>query len=118
MNSPQDEDGKLASLLRQNATEISDNGFSARVLASLPAKHGRSKTPSIAILLSGIGGVVGLLVALARGATLKGFGETFAQNFANDGVPIASPELIIAVALAAFCLFFSYLLTKYSSELF
>jgi hypothetical protein len=115
LNTPSNEDEKLAALLRRSTPVLPDEGFSMRVLASLPTKTKPTKVPSLALLLSTVGGIVGLIVALARGATFNGAGDAVFNHFADGLSLLASPWLIFATGLTVFCLFLSYLLMEITS---
>lgn len=76
LNSPRAEDAALAALLRSQSAEIPDDGFSARVLAALPAPAAHStpragaRWPWLAYL---VGGGAGAAFAVSRASTWPNF---------------------------------------------
>ena len=106
LNSEASEDAALAALMRNGRPEITDGGFTARVLAALPLPARRAVPARNAAgwLAYSIGGCAGLLLVLWRAGGPHALGGA-ARECGNALVPLAvtlgDPWIALAIGIAA-----------------
>lgn len=117
MNSPSDDDKKLAALLQANSIDLPDGGFSQRVLAALPAKR-RSSSFIQPFVIGAIGGIIGLVFALSRGASFTGLSSALETEFSGLLTNTSTEWLALGIVLSVFSLLLSYLFLRSSQQRF
>jgi hypothetical protein len=101
-------DAEIEALLRGGHAALTDNGFSARVVAALPAK---ARAHHTRLRWCAAGTITGVLVALASGASFTDFEKSVLELEANLAalVPmVADPSFAIALGVAVVSLGFAF----------
>lgn len=102
------DDAQLDVLLRRSSRELPDDGFGARVLASLPPPRLRTapllQRPLVRNLTFSFAALAGLAFAIARGLsldTLRTFISAAQQLTRENATPSSGSYLALALSLAA-----------------
>ena len=110
LNHPANDDARLEAMLRRAAPPLPDDGFSARVLAALPAPEAAAALwRRIAFCLAGAAAGYGF--ALWRGAAWPDLQlelEQFATALVNATSTLADPLLGAALVVTALSLLFAF----------
>jgi len=106
LKTPLDEDASLAAMMHSRAPEISDDGFSARVLAALPPpRTAPARWPWVAYLGGGIAGAVFVAV---RAALTRDAASQLANALGLILVTLADPWFELGLAIAALSLLIAF----------
>ncbi len=102
------DDARLEALLRRAAPELSDHGFSARVLAALPAVT-ESHTPALSrrLVVCIVGAGAGCGLVLWRGVSgteLESGADRLGDALVNLGPSLADPLFTAALGVTLFSL--------------
>ncbi len=114
LNPPPNDDAHLAALLRQNHTDLPDDGFTARVLAALPPRAPRSapifEQPAARAIVFSLAALAGLAFAFAQGLTwetITAIIPTLQQAAASTSVSLADPTPSLAFLIAALSILYA-----------
>jgi hypothetical protein len=110
LNSPPPDDAQLEAWLRNNASlaPLPDDGFTSRVLATLPAPVARQSVQRAWFCIAGA--LVGLVVAALKIASAPDFAlivPAISPDAARGLEQLADPRLLVAVAVTAASLAFA-----------
>jgi hypothetical protein len=104
---PSDREDELEALLRRPRASLPDDGFSARVMATLPANSRQNRSRLWFVI---IGGVAGVVFAVRRGASGKALQESVADlshSFAAVGAVTANPWFWVALGIIALSMIYT-----------
>ena len=99
----------------RNTTPLPDNGFTARVLASLPPQRSRRSVPTTVIAVAA-GALAGIAFAVLKGASLDrlaALGSGLQNAAASMAERLVSPTFTLAVGVTAFSLLISIGAVRY-----
>jgi len=110
MNALPDDDQRLKELLARVSPSLSDNGFSARVLAALPAKAAAQTFPT-RFAVCFIGALAGLALAWNKGVTpdaLELAADQLRGSFTRVSPRLMDPAVLVAFAVASLSLLYAF----------
>jgi len=112
MNTPSED--SLEVLLSKNRVPIADDGFSARVLASLPPPAPKPRVlPNRRVIACSLGALTGLAWGLVqsglpRASDLAAFSSAFEASVIRIAAALADPWMLLLGALVLASLVFAY----------
>lgn len=116
MNNFDDDDKRWAVLLGQAALEIPDDGFTNRVLTSLPPRP--SRMPALLISAGLAAGVAIAWLGLSLHPEDRADFRALVDSTRLVASVLGSPQIVLGLAVAAFSLAISYLFIRQDAHSF